>query len=121
MSERIFRLAGAFVAAIALMGLLPLGTAAATQVGSDVSGAPFEFFGRVKLGGSILEGYLAKNAAVRVMRRGILVGTGKIRNIQTNKQNADRAEAPSEFGAQIEAGFEPAQGDTLECFTTKTV
>jgi polar amino acid transport system substrate-binding protein len=45
MSERIFRLVGGFFAAIALAGLLPLGTAAATTVGSDVSGAPFEYYG----------------------------------------------------------------------------
>jgi translation initiation factor IF-2 len=73
------------------------------------------------IGGAVSEGYLAKNTAVRVMRRGIVVGTGKIRNIQTNKQNVDRAESPTEFGAQIEAGFEPAQGDTIECFVTKTI
>jgi polar amino acid transport system substrate-binding protein len=45
MSERIFRFAGALIAAIALAGLLPFGAAAATQVASDVSGAPFEYFG----------------------------------------------------------------------------
>lgn len=73
------------------------------------------------LGGSISEGYLAKNASIRIIRRKVLIGVGKIKNIQTNKQNADRAEAPSEFGAQIDAPFEPAQGDIIECFTTKTV
>jgi polar amino acid transport system substrate-binding protein len=45
MSERVFRLVGGFFAAIALAGLLPLGSAAATTVGSDVSGAPFEYYG----------------------------------------------------------------------------
>jgi polar amino acid transport system substrate-binding protein len=45
MSERIFRFVGVSIAAIVLAGLLPLGTPAATQVGSDVSGAPFEYFG----------------------------------------------------------------------------
>jgi polar amino acid transport system substrate-binding protein len=45
MSERIIRFATAFVAAFLLAGLLPLGTPAATQVGADVSGAPFEYFG----------------------------------------------------------------------------
>ena len=62
---------------------------------------------------------LAAMAFWRVTRRGIALGVGKIINIQTNKQNVDRAESPSEFGAQIEAKFEIAQGDTLECFTTR--
>jgi translation initiation factor IF-2 len=71
------------------------------------------------IGGAVSEGYLAKNASVRVTRRGIVLGIGKFTNIQTNKQNADRAEAPTEFGAQIAADFEIAQGDTLECFSTR--
>ena len=70
------------------------------------------------IGGSVAEGYLAKGA-VRVIRRGITLGLGKIQNIQANKQNVDRVEAGREFGAQISADFEIAQGDTLECFTTR--
>lgn len=70
------------------------------------------------VGGKVSEGYLAKRAHVRVLRRGAIVGEGKINNIQTNKQNVERAEAGSEFGAQIEAPFDVMQGDTLECFTT---
>ena len=71
------------------------------------------------VGGAVSEGYLAKGGSVRVLRRGIPLGVGKIINIQTNKQNVERAETPSEFGTQIEASFEIAQGDTLECFTTR--
>lgn len=70
------------------------------------------------IGGSVQEGYLAKNGAVRVIRRGTVVGVGKLKNIQTNKQNVDRVDAGSEFGAQIDSPFEVAHGDTLECFTT---
>jgi polar amino acid transport system substrate-binding protein len=44
MSERLFRLVGTLVVAVALMGLLTPGARAVTQVGSDVSGAPFEYF-----------------------------------------------------------------------------
>ncbi|HUO50192.1 MAG TPA: translation initiation factor IF-2 [Candidatus Paceibacterota bacterium] len=70
------------------------------------------------LGGSVHSGYLAKGGSVRVVRRTIPLGAGKIVNIQTNKQNVDRAQEGSEFGAQIEAHFEIAAGDMLECFTT---
>lgn len=72
------------------------------------------------VGGAVSEGYFERKAQVRVMRRGTAVGTGKIMNIQSHKQNVDRVEAPSEFGTQINASFEIAQGDTLECFVTTT-
>ena len=70
------------------------------------------------VGGSVSEGYLARNASVRVTRRGTIVGVGKIKNMQSHKQNVDRVETGSEFGAQIESPFEIVQGDTLECFTS---
>lgn len=68
------------------------------------------------IGGKVLEGYLARKGRVRIMRRDIKVGEGVVRNIQTNKQDVDRIEEGREFGAQIEAPFEIAQGDVLECF-----
>ncbi len=70
------------------------------------------------VGGKVSEGHLTRGASVRVVRRDVVVGVGKIQNIQTNKQNVDRAEAGSEFGMQISAAFEIAAGDTLECFST---
>ena len=70
------------------------------------------------VGGSVVEGYLAKGASVRVTRRSTVIGVGKIKNMQSHKQNVDRVETGSEFGTQIEAVFEITQGDTLECFTT---
>ncbi|MEK7107223.1 MAG: translation initiation factor IF-2 [Patescibacteria group bacterium] len=70
------------------------------------------------VGGSVTEGYLERNASVRVIRRGTVIGIGKIKNIQSHKENVNRVETGGEFGAQIEAVFEIAQGDTLQCFTT---
>ncbi len=72
------------------------------------------------VGGKVTEGYLARKGMVHVMRRAALIGTGKITNIQTNKQNVDRVELDREFGAQIEAPFEIAQGDIVEHFVTVT-
>lgn len=69
-------------------------------------------------GGSVTEGYIAKSGIVKIVRRNMVVGTGKIKNLQSHKQNVDRVETGSEFGAQIESDFEVMQGDTLECFTT---
>lgn len=70
------------------------------------------------VGGAVTEGYLAKNGTIRVLRRGTVIGTGKIKNLQAHKQNTDRVEAPAEFGTQIESVFEITTGDTIEHFTT---
>lgn len=70
------------------------------------------------VGGSVLEGYIAKNAAIRVARRHEVLGMGKILNIQANKSNVAKVEAGSEFGVEIDAPFEVMQGDVLEAITT---
>ncbi|MBI4079630.1 translation initiation factor IF-2 [Candidatus Kaiserbacteria bacterium] len=70
------------------------------------------------VGGAVAEGYLAKGGSVRVLRRGIAIGIGKIKNIQSHKADVERVDTGSEFGALIVSPFEVAQGDTLECFTT---
>ncbi len=71
------------------------------------------------VGGSVSEGILEVHKDVRINRRKIMIGKGEIINIQINKQNASKVEAGNEFGAQIEATFEIAEGDTLEYITTK--
>ena len=70
------------------------------------------------IGGAVTEGYLVRRGTVRVLRRKIEIGVGKIKNIQANKQNVDRIEVEREFGAQIEANFEITEGDVLEYFTS---
>ncbi|MBI5456911.1 translation initiation factor IF-2 [Candidatus Kaiserbacteria bacterium] len=73
------------------------------------------------VGGSVSEGKIEKKASVRVLRRKVEVGVGKITNLQSHKQNVDRVETGGEFGAEITAPFEVAEGDMLECFVTKTM
>lgn len=70
------------------------------------------------IGGKVSEGFLERGSAVRVMRRTEELGIGKIKNIQSNKQDVSRIEEGREFGAQINASFEILQGDVLEGFTT---
>ena len=70
------------------------------------------------IGGKVLEGFLERGSSVRVMRRAEELGVGKIKNIQSNKQDVNRIEEGREFGAQITAEFEISAGDTLEGFTT---
>lgn len=73
------------------------------------------------VGGKVFEGFLEKKGTIRVVRRSVLVGEGEVINMQTNRQNVDRVEKDSEFGAQIEAPFELAEGDMLECVRRTTV
>src|SRR3989338_6556512 len=70
------------------------------------------------IGGKVQEGFLERGSSVRVMRRSDVLGVGKIKNIQSNKQDVNRIEEGREFGAQITAEFEISEGDTLEGFTT---
>lgn len=72
------------------------------------------------IGAKVIEGYMETNSSVRVVRRGTFISNGTFHNIQANKMNVSRVEEGSEFGAQIEAPYEIAVGDTLECFTTRT-
>lgn len=73
------------------------------------------------IGGGVTEGYIAKGGTVRIIRRKLPIGNGKVINIQSNKQNVARVEATSEFGAQIESKFEIAEGDILEHIVMTTV
>ncbi|MDB5238143.1 MAG: infB [Candidatus Kaiserbacteria bacterium] len=73
------------------------------------------------LGGAVTEGYLAKKGTLRFTRRFVVLGTAKVINIQTGKQNVDKVESGKEFGMQIESNFEPAAGDIIEHIVSKTV
>ncbi|HVM73702.1 MAG TPA: translation initiation factor IF-2 [Candidatus Paceibacterota bacterium] len=66
------------------------------------------------VGGGVTEGFIEKGGAVRIIRRKLPIGMGKVLNMQSNKQNVVRVEATSEFGAQIESKFEIAEGDIIE-------
>lgn len=73
--------------------------------------------GEQVVGGKVSDGTLGKGATVRVIRRRVVIGIGKVLNIQSNKKNIDKVSAGNEFGTQINAEFEIAQGDILESFT----
>ena len=74
------------------------------------------------VGGTVYEGYLEKKATIRVIRRNVTpIGEGKIINMQMAKTNVDRVEKGNEFGTQVEAPFEIAEGDILECFRRTTI
>lgn len=69
------------------------------------------------LGAKMKEGVLKLNQEVKLMRRDIEVGRGKITNIQSMKKDVNEIQE-GEFGVQIESKTEPAQGDIIEAFDT---
>lgn len=73
------------------------------------------------IGGRVEDGRIERGASVRVTRRKVEVGIGKVTNLQSHKQNVDRVEKDGEFGAEITAPFEIIEGDMLECFRTTTI
>lgn len=73
------------------------------------------------VGGKVIEGLIRKNGRVRISRRNTAIGDGKVVSVQTNKQNVERVESEQEFGMQIEAPFEVAQGDIIEYVVTSEV
>jgi translation initiation factor IF-2 len=77
--------------------------------------------GKQTLGGTVFEGRFEKRTSVRVTRKGEEIGIGWVDSLQSHRQNAERIETGGEFGAEIEADFDLAQGDVLESFRTKTV
>ena len=67
------------------------------------------------LGGRLDEGELKAGQTVRIMRRDIEIGQGKLTNLQSMKQNVDVVK-DGEFGMQIESKTELAPGDYIEGF-----
>ncbi|MEK7109054.1 MAG: translation initiation factor IF-2 [Patescibacteria group bacterium] len=75
--------------------------------------------GRVVMGGRVEEGALNENAEIKIMRRDLELGRGKIVSLQTQKTPVKKVEQGQEFGAQLKLDVEPAPGDRLESFEVK--
>lgn len=73
------------------------------------------------IGGNVFEGFLEKKSSLRIVRKGDIVGSGKIETIQMGRQDASRVDAGNEFGAQIETSIELLPGDLLENITTQSI
>jgi translation initiation factor IF-2 len=67
------------------------------------------------LGGRLDEGTLKLKQGVRIIRRDIVVGKGKLTNLQHMKQDVDSI-SDGEFGMQIESKTTLAPGDYIEGF-----
>ena len=68
------------------------------------------------IGGRVLEGELRVKARVRILRREIVLGEGKLINLQIGRVDTEKVAADAEFGAQLDSKVEPAPGDILEAY-----
>ena len=68
------------------------------------------------VGGKVVEGRIALNAIVKVMRREFEIGRGKIVNLEKSKIKVSSVEEGNEFGMMIESKIEIAPGDIVESF-----
>jgi translation initiation factor IF-2 len=67
------------------------------------------------LGGRADEGELKAGQHVRIIRRDVVVGKGKLKNIQQAKQDVEKV-SEGEFGMQLESRDTIAAGDYIEAF-----
>lgn len=69
------------------------------------------------IGARVTEGVFSLKEQVKLDRRGVPLGKGKILNLQTQKIDKDSVSLDMEFGAQIDIKAEIAVGDELIAFT----
>lgn len=68
------------------------------------------------IGGRVSEGKLLRGSLIEVKRDDEIVGTGKMMNLQQNKQNADEVNQGNECGIVYEGTIKVEVGDTLICY-----
>lgn len=72
------------------------------------------------LGGRVEEGTLSVGDQVKVFRRDLEIGKGKVLNLQQQKSDV-RSVIGDEFGMQVESRAEIAAGDYIEAFHIETI
>lgn len=68
------------------------------------------------VGGRVTEGKIVRGTMLEVKRDDEIVATGKMGNLQQNKQNADEVTQSNECGLVFESPVRIQVGDTLVCF-----
>jgi translation initiation factor IF-2 len=71
---------------------------------------------RFIIGGRVENGNLKNGCQIKISRRDIEIGRGKIKSLQQVKNKIDEVKKDMEFGAVVETKTEPAPGDRIESF-----
>ncbi|MEK7538249.1 MAG: translation initiation factor IF-2 [Patescibacteria group bacterium] len=66
------------------------------------------------IGGKVTSGVIEQNSNIKIMRRGVEIGQGKIVEIQTQKIPAKKVDEGNECGMMVETKIEITPSDTLE-------
>ena len=79
-----------------------------------------KFFSAIKdkniIGARVEEGEIKTGDEVKIMRREIEVGRGKIRELQQAKEKVSEVRSGVEFGCQLQSPITPAPGDKIEAY-----
>ncbi|MCE9628571.1 MAG: translation initiation factor IF-2 [Candidatus Vogelbacteria bacterium] len=68
------------------------------------------------VGGQVLDGVFVKGKEIKIIRRDIEIGRGKVAELEQHKAKTDRVEPPGQFGTMIDSKIVIAPGDILEIF-----
>lgn len=68
------------------------------------------------VGGRVSEGKLLRGSLLEIKRGDEIIGTGKMLNLQQNKQNADEVNQGNECGVVFEGTVKIEVGDILICY-----
>lgn len=68
------------------------------------------------VGGRVSEGKLVRGSLIEIKRDDEIIGSGKMQNLQQNKQNADEVGQGNECGVVFEGTVKITAGDTLICY-----
>lgn len=72
------------------------------------------------VGGRVNEGKIARKALIEVRRDDEVVGTGKITQLQRNKDNTDEVGSGNECGVTFEGNIKVQVGDTLVAYSEES-
>ena len=73
------------------------------------------------VGGRVEMGLLKNNGSIKITRKDIFVGKGKIVELQSMKQNVNEVQEGTECGLMVDSKYDIAEGDRLEFIIKKTV
>ncbi|MBI5742540.1 MAG: translation initiation factor IF-2 [Candidatus Niyogibacteria bacterium] len=73
------------------------------------------------VGGRVLEGALVAGGRFNILRNDHPLGEGRILELQSGKERAERVESGSEYGLLVTSEITIAPGDILEIFTERIV
>lgn len=68
------------------------------------------------VGGQVLNGEIRRGREVKILRRGVEIGRGRITDLEQAKEKTNTVPAGEQFGAVIESKLTLASGDTIQTF-----